>query len=141
MVMRGDAWYSGARVNLSARGGTSVFREGEVRCEYIGGTAPRRIWPRPDLNLSARGSLSREYFKGNLHASVYGAARLADWRSGPVSPSGAHFFADGGISVRVSSLTAYYAVENITNTDMRWFDAFRWQTRNYQWGVRWSLRD
>ncbi len=141
MVMNGDSRYSGARLTLAARGGTGVYREGDMRIEYIGGSSPRRIWPRPDLNVQARGSLSRVYFKGNLHASIYGDAQLADWRSGPLTPDGVHFFAEGGISLRVSGFTAFYTAENITNTDMRWFDTFRWQGRNYQWGVFWSLRD
>lgn len=141
MAMDDDSRYSGARFTMNASGGNTMHREGEMRIEYIGCSSPRHIWPRPDLNMQARGSLSRIYFKGNLHALLYGGVRLADWRSGPLTPDGAHFFADSGLLVQVSSFTAFYQAENLTNTDMRWFDTLRWQGRNFEWGIRWSLRN
>lgn len=141
MVMRDDRWYSGARVYITAQGGRGLHHDASLRMEYIGGSSPRYIWPRPALDIQTRGNLSRDFFRGNLHAVVFGNTRLVRWSSGPASPEGAHFFLDGGISFRVSSLTAFYTVENITGTDMRWFDILRWQGRNSFWGVQWNLRD
>jgi len=133
--------YTGTRFTLSFNREGKVRYEGNVKVDYIGGSTPLLIWPHPSLDAIARANASRIFFGGALHGAVFGEAKLLRWKHGPITPDGAFFFLDCGISARITSFLIYYKIENATNEDMQWFDTLGWQGMNSLWGIRWELRN
>lgn len=141
LQMSGSERYTGWRSTISARGGDRVIYRADMRMDYTGGPGKRYAWPRPSLELLARGNLSRPFFSDALITSLHGKAHIVRWQDRPSTPNGTLALLDAGISARVSSLLFTYTIENIANRDMRWFDAFGWQGRNAYWGICWSLQN
>ena len=141
MRMSGPAWYNGGRFILSVSGGDLVRYRGDMKFDFTEGSGAKNIWPRPMMELRARGSLSRSFFADVLKCSLQGKAHAMRWTDGPSNPDGVFVLLDAVISARVSSFLFTYTIENIADRDMRWFDAFGWQGRNSYWGICWSFRN
>jgi hypothetical protein len=130
---------SGVRVRLASAGKGLLTYSADMKLDIEGGPGRKYAWPRPDLDCIARGEVSHEFVSGRLLATAFGRAHLEHFHGGSNTPDGVLPFLDAGLAVRVSTFQLTYTMENIADSDMRWFDTFGWQGRNAWWEIRLNL--
>ena len=108
---------------------------------YITSSQSRNIWPVPYMEITSQNNLTKDFFDSRLHSIAFCNARVLGWNNGPTGPDGTSFYLDGGVAIKVLSLSLFYMVENITGENTGWFDALQWQGRNDMWGVKWTLEN
>ena len=131
--------YSGIRFFMTAHEDDRYHTE--VTIHYTDSSNSRNIWPNPGFEMVSYSQIYRKFYRKKLDSTLFGSMRVSNWSDGPVNPDGTAFFLDGGISIRVMTLTVFYMVENITGEDMVWFDILGWQGRNSMWGIQWKLEN
>ncbi len=102
----------------------------------------RHPWPHPSVDARLAGDYLISLVGGRLDATIFCEGRFLRWRDTQgMQPAGNFALVDLGLSITVASLTAFIEVENITATELVWFDAMDWMGRNSIWGVRWNFAD
>ena len=113
----------------------------DISMHYRDSSKAGNIWPNPVFEMLSHSRFSKKFIHDRLDTSLFCTMNLSDWSDGEVTPDGTFFFLDGGISVKVLSLTMFYMIENITGSEAQWFDTLNWQGRNSMWGVQWRLEN
>ena len=113
----------------------------DITLHYRDSSKSENIWPNPVFEMVSYSQISKKFIHDRLGTSLFCTMNLSDWSDGEVTPDGTSFFLDGGISVKVLSLTVFYMIENITGNEAEWFDTLNWQGRNSMWGVKWRLEN
>ena len=123
----------------------NVHEEGryqaDISLHYRNSSKTENIWPNPVFDMVSYSQISKKFIHDRLDTSLFCTMNLSDWSDGQVTPDGTFFFLDGGISVKVLSLTMFYMIENITGNEAEWFDTLNWQGRNSMWGVQWRIEN
>ncbi|MCD6308592.1 MAG: hypothetical protein J7M24_06305, partial [Candidatus Latescibacteria bacterium] len=119
--------------------GVATYIAGNEKSDDSGRPSGGGTWPYPEVDVNISGEYVVRLVNGRLESTMFGDVRFYRWEDAVMAPSGNHTFLDLGVSVTVKTLTAFIEMENITGSEMYWFDTMEWMGRNTLWGIRWNL--
>jgi hypothetical protein len=102
----------------------------------------KKVWPYPSIDCFSGVTVSKNYINEHLKTTLWGNARFLRWYDRDSlgrysSPWGNYILFNCGLNIHVSTLELFYAIENITDANITWFDTMNWLGRTSFWGGKW----
>jgi len=119
--------------------GVATYLAGNETSDDAGRLSGGGTWPCPEIDATISGEYVVRLVNGRLESTIFGDVRFCRWEDVGMTPSGNHTFLDIGMSVTVKTLTAFFEIDNITGSELYWFDTMEWMGRNTMWGIRWNF--